>query len=381
MIVGVCVGIGVGVRNNKRVVQAWRWYTRDMNNRTVIAAFASLAFSWAACGDEPGVDPQPDANTTDAPSPWACEPTGGAPEVISSTMNQPNAYVFAGDMVYFSDYFTDLADGGGRVYAAPATGGPAEILYEVPITVDFGGLGVLAADADHLYWVESFTDVDPDADEKRIVRLSLTAPDAMPEELWRMANAGGILADDSHFYIGYEEASERRLARLPRAGGALEQLGVIPTQPRIMDQDHVYGVGFDGIWQVAKQGGAVATFVGNTYVTAIDVSDPDDIYFYASDSGTLSRIAKTGGSPEVLYTVAEPTWWISAIAVDTDHVFFTRSEYTIEKLPKSGGPPEDVVCHDQTGFSAGLRVDDTYLYWLHDRDDLDPGIMRARKSP
>ena len=334
--------------------------------------------SFAAC-IEPILDPLPGAETPGEDAPWwECTPMNVPPRVIATTVNQPMSYVLTDERIYYTDWYIGTMGGGGRLYAGPRTGGGVgDIVHEVPRAENFDGLQVLAADDDYVYWSENYS--DGPFNEAVLMRLALIGQNPVPEELMRAEGRSWRFADESYFYLHYWEAGQGYAERMLRTGGELELLGPVPSQLDAVDGQYLYGTGLgsEGVWKMPKQGGEVTGLVDNSQVSRI-VLDADAVYYFEREGVTLSKVAKSGGAPEVLYPVEE-TEWIGGLAVDDEYVYFTRSEFTIRKLPKTGGEVENVVCLGDTGYDRSLRVIGDYLFWIYDFDGMAPGIMTAIK--
>ncbi len=101
---------------------------------------------------------------------------------------------------------------------------------------------------------------------------------------------------------------------------------------------------------------ALAT--GQVGVNAL-ISDGDHVYWSTVD-GSLHRVPVSGGAVQDL---AANLGLMTSIhlALDTDSVYLSANG-TIQRVAKTGGAPEMVVAN-QDGL-GDLKVDDTHLYWL-----------------
>jgi hypothetical protein len=162
--------------------------------------------------------------------------------------------------------------------------------------------------------------------------------------------ATGVAIDASHVYFAilYNDA-ELYVARVDRAGnGPVEHLSSNWRAPFAIaiDDEHVY-------WT-------------NLY-----------------DADGVVQAPLAGGLETVLYNngLVEPTWEEPrGIAVDATHVYFTIQGSTttggLFQAPKGGGPVIQLATAPGTPAdvgSAGVQVDDAYIYWF---DGADGGTLR-----
>jgi hypothetical protein len=100
----------------------------------------------------------------------------------------------------------------------------------------------------------------------------------------------------------------------------------------------------------------------------------DDDYVYWLDTTTIRRLGKTS-TPDAVTDVAVVGGKLAAIDVDETHVYFTsRSAGTIARVVKAGGAPE-IVASAQDDPEAVVVMDDA-VYWTN---YLGGQVMRALK--
>ena len=181
------------------------------------------------------------------------------------------------------------------------------------------------------------------------------------------------------------------MARDPRITPGIlrrsKQLGPIQT---LADANHPHALALDGthvyfaifssedggrVVRVAKTGGSMELVAGNQLQVAGIAVDDSDVYWTDIDTVALRvlRQPKSGGATEILQTGIQSF----DIAVDASHVYWgasTTASDSIMRRAKAGGPPE-VFASDQDAWK--LAIDDNHVYWL----DFDKDIQRRAKAP
>jgi hypothetical protein len=102
----------------------------------------------------------------------------------------------------------------------------------------------------------------------------------------------------------------------------------------------------------------------------------DESYVYWSDSsGTVSKVAQTGGDVVALAQSTEP----QGVALDQTYVYFSDPSLgAVLRVPKAGGTSETIATGQDTPVQ--IAVDGDFVYWTN-TSDLGPGaLMRAKKS-
>lgn len=182
----------------------------------------------------------------------------------------------------------------------------------------------------------------------------------------------GIAVDGDYVYVatgGFKNA-DNAILRVPAAGGAVEKLvklEQIVSGELIVDGDYVY---FTSQWgnlvlRVPKAGGMV-TMIAEAPAPLCLASDATHIYFVTfstdPDSGTLQRVAKAGGPPEVLLR-GHPG--MDQLVVDEQAVYF-RSNLGLWKIGKSGGQAEQLLQNGEHKNLGRLVGDAAYLYFFYE---------------
>lgn len=99
-----------------------------------------------------------------------------------------------------------------------------------------------------------------------------------------------------------------------------------------------------------------------------------DIYFALRESGTISRVARTGGTVQVLATSQDKP---VALALDASNVYWVNSGSTygtgsVMKTGLSGGTPVALATDEPAPWD--VQVDSTHVYWSNYPPN--PGILK-----
>lgn len=180
----------------------------------------------------------------------------------------------------------------------------------------------------------------------------------------------GLVVDGDYLYFvsgGFVRA-ENAVRRVPTAGGPVETLvkiGSLIGGELAVDATHVYFTsdGDNAIMRVSKTGGE-ATQLAKVAAPKYLALDATHVYFVTlareDSGGTVQRIAKAGGAPEVL-TSGQPG--LDSVVVDAQHVYF-RSNKGVWKLAKTGGAPQNLVPATEKQKVLRLVADDSHLYFF-----------------
>lgn len=182
----------------------------------------------------------------------------------------------------------------------------------------------------------------------------------------------GVAVDSDYVYVatGGFKTADNAILRIPAAGGAVEKLvklEQIVSGEIIVDGDYVY---FTSQWgnlvlRVPKTGGMV-TVLAEAPAPLNLASDATHVYFvtFSTDpeSGTVQRVPKNGGSPEVLLR-GHPG--LEQLVVDEQAVYF-RSNSGLWKVKKSGGPPEQLLPNGEHKNIGRLVGDASHLYFFYE---------------
>ena len=127
-----------------------------------------------------------------------------------------------------------------------------------------------------------------------------------------------------------------------------------------LDATHVYFVDFNGgnVRRIAKTGGSVELLAAAQNATRIAV-DSTHAYFTNDQKSQVVRVPKTGGATELLATLPQAA---TSIALDATHVYVSETSNTgrIQKLLKTGGAPTILA---NTPWPIGIAVTSAHVYW------------------
>lgn len=171
--------------------------------------------------------------------------------------------------------------------------------------------------------------------------------------------------------------SSKTLRRVSLAGGPVT---ILATEREdlvdlVGDGNTLFYSMFDGTpIRRLPSGGGTSTAVHPGIKSGALAVDEAHLYVANYALSTVSRVAKTGGSP-ALVTSATPH--PVGLVVDDTFVFVTcETDGSVRRIPKSGGAvtilARGQVNHDQPA------QDDTFVYWTSGGKDM--ALMRARKD-
>jgi hypothetical protein len=178
---------------------------------------------------------------------------GGTPALVATAPFAPNHLLPSGDLLYFATPSQSGQPNGG-IYAMVKSGGPPVTLVSAVEST------VFAVAWPHLYYGERL--------QNRILRLSLDAPDGGSSlEVFAQSTLPIVRAVDAGFVYWYEQSGGGYVLRRQAQGGNSAEI----------------------------------VFVESDVGLTNPVLKGDDVYWFASLSGKLQRVAKTGGPPELVY--------------------------------------------------------------------------------
>ena len=264
---------------------------------------------------------------------------------------------------YSSVYWTEGSGGGGKIVKVSKIGGtPSELV--TGLEYPFG----ITVDSVNVYWTQRNDAAAYGPGSVKSVPLS----GGIVTNLATIPNAGpytDLTVDASNvFWTDYYGSGGGGVRKVPIGGGSVTQLssGVSGwASPIAQDATDIYWTEMwnGSINKVSKNGGAVTTLISDSNGLTGDANSIalDATYVYWTISaGTVNRILKAGGSPEVLASgLSNPT----SIMIDGDSVYWTNyvDPGTINMMPKSGGAVS-VIAAGQVNPTS-LAADSAYLYW------------------
>jgi hypothetical protein len=288
-----------------------------------------------------------------------CRP-GDPPAVVAP---KTGAYGIVVDetSVYFAGLSSKIV---GRV---DKVGGTIDILATMSIAPWF-----LAIDATRVYWTTA-------CGEPECGVFASPETGGATTEIAPLPSGAGIAVDDASVFWLQADVSVAAVWKMTKPAG--------PAQKLVAGLGHPVGIALDDgfvywaddvegtIGRVAK-GGGTSELVATTSAGAWEVAADDTRVYWSvsTQAGFVASAPKGGGDPTMLVTNLDHP---SGVAVDAENLYVTvqglPSAGSVLKLPRSGGAPV-VVAESQQGPS-NLAVDDTCVYWANE----DGTIMRAPK--
>ena len=221
---------------------------------------------------------------------------GGDAEVVNDYMT---LYLVGNIAIDETDvYFAGTI--GASIYKIPKSGGAHEM-----VVTDLRGVGSMAVDVTHIYWVDRGPEVESIGAIMKAPKEGGT-PVVLADGLNR---ATALVLDESHVYWTN---------------------GGVPVPPS------------GSVMKVPKTGGQVITLIANIYNPFDIAIDSTHVYFTNAtsiDRGTIMKVPKTGGNTTVL---AECLDFPNSIALDDTHVYWSNlgkwQGGSIMRIGKDGRP-------------------------------------------
>ncbi len=247
---------------------------------------------------------------------------------------------------------------------------PADTDEDLPLApstatvLDSGGFPyAIAADDTAVYW-QDFND-----GSVHTIPLSGDPPQTLAPSRGAMTPVYGMVAAGDGVY----QCDNQRgvIERIPLTGGSPVTVVSVPCSSLATDGVYVY-------W---SNGGVLTEpVVSRLLVGSSGTSEPVGpvgtgsgiltlgggwLYFTDWAAGTVSRLAVTGGTPEIIATTEASGPW--GLAADDTYLYFAdhHAGYGgIMRVPLAGGTPESMVS-GQDG-AHGVVIDNGVIYWTND---------------
>jgi hypothetical protein len=256
------------------------------------------------------------------PAPWESGKT-------LTNSNDIDALAVDGSGIYFTSAGHQAAE--NTLRTAPLAGGPSRVLArgeKVPLS------GSAAVDATHVY---------VSASNGQILRVAKAGGEL--QSLTTAAGAPEIAVDDtSVYFLTFAQSVAGVVGTVPKAGGPAQELarGVRGGGSLVLSPTHAYWTSIDGLFSVAKAGGAAKLEIANTPhgqpgQVAVDATH---LYFSADPAATkLYRRPLAGGAVELVTAKAVGNYPIRVLG---GHLYFVDSEpedYALKRVAVTGGAP------------------------------------------
>lgn len=227
----------------------------------------------------------------------------------------------------------------------------------------------IATDATHVYWTNC------GAQGRSVKRLSKAT--GAEETLATLDDARSIALDDQYVYLATFQTGTVYRVRKDRTNQAPSQIASIQSlagpsakiRSLAVDGTHAYFAGDQGVYRVAKAGGAASLFAaaasqvaGGAEAAAMVRVDDTRVYWSESFGGMFAR-DKTGGATTQL--APQGPW---DVAMDSTSIYWIDADGNAQKVAKTGGAVQQLGATRTIGV-GGLAAFGGYLYWSDVQDD------------
>jgi hypothetical protein len=173
-----------------------------------------------------------------------------------------------------------------------------------------------------------------------------------------------------------------RLRDLDTATGTIATLGPLAVDQLAATATNVFGTQLKSLGPPSAGDIVSFSITDETTLTLADYAGQpayiavDESYVYWSDSsGTVFKVAQTGGDVIALAQGSEP----QGIALDQAYVYFTDpGRGAVLRVPKAGGDTETIAAGQDTPVQ--IAVDGDFVYWTNTPDLGLGAVMRANKT-
>ena len=300
--------------------------------------------------------------------------------VIGTGHNLPRDVVVDDHDVYWSDWFTDLSRGGGRIYVAPKDGSAAAVVRSAVADVPDFDIGGLTLHAGALYWVDHR--YVPTLGRAVDTIRTMPVAGGTPTDLATGQVIHFVVGDDGVYFASIDPVSGGGvIAHVPLGGGPVTTVGTSADQFTSLaaDATTLFGATVaDGIWRMDKRGGDPIIIAAGARGDVL-VHGPD-VYWLEAPTFAVRRVPKVGGPVTTLLDGGAAAF---TRATFDGEALLLATDRTIGRLPLTGGPLEPLLCPaDGADLDIGaIAVDATHVYVTYAQGQDASGVRRSPRAP
>jgi hypothetical protein len=269
-------------------------------------------------------------------------------------------------------------------YRVPTCGGAPEPVAPIESLPDAARVQLLTIDATHVYWVTGL----------EIYRAPKTggAPELITNKPGpNNSTPTAIAVDDAFVYLSHPDVLNSNntadklsgvVRRVPKAGGATEDLSQTFSYPLAVDGSYVYWVkknlnGSSSVMRANKDGSGAKPFV--TEFGSVDglVTAGNRLYWVVYDAGEASlRTSENGGAPLTLttldsyYVVGTPAaaqdaaYWLRPGDANSGAVLRVQLDSTVTEL--ANAPASSNTSGYYGAYGSRIAANATGVYWSYE---------------
>jgi hypothetical protein len=265
-------------------------------------------------------------------------------------LDHPKALVVDDKFIYFVTGATVAGqhDGTNNLMKMPLEGGEPIVLYKGGETIPSDS--AIALDDKYVYFeADGFRRIPKDGGESAVLSKSVF--------LWEF-----IVDTENIYWVPFvgEGSPPKPVYSMPKTGGEPKILSdPVIASGLSQDDKYLYWASPDGIYKLAKTGGAAEKVYSaqNKDVVSDLRMDADNFYFLNVTKRALMRVSRSGGDA-LQFAKDADTFWLGENDVIISRPINVRGT-AIVKIPKSGGPETEL---DRDGYIADLVVGKDKIY-------------------
>jgi hypothetical protein len=320
-----------------------------------VCALGTCESGWADCDNNQatGCEARLDSSSTNCGAcshdclGGSCVASACTPVVLADGQGTPWAIAVDGTHVYWSVWTNP-----GRIRRVPRDGGLVQTLATSEALPDG-----LALTSSHVVWANT------GGDTIRTVPLNGGAVETLATVSAGSKPAGVAVSDTHAFWTNWSTGNVQRVAL---TGGTPEDLSTGNSLPHRIATDGIYvwwtNIGDNAVRRVdTGGGGGISVADGQDAALGVAI-DSANVYWTNQGDRAISRSSFANGAITVL---AEAATTPAGIAVDDTYVYFTEGHPTgsVSRVLKTGGTPETLATNQ--GSPLYIAVDAVSVYWTN----------------